>query len=366
MHSSEKTAFRTGETRIVTVSGTNRDMGRQLGEECRPGIGEALDLVASEASRIAPLDQARERALAYLPSILQDAPHLADELEGLAEGAGIPLADALLLQLRFEAVGFDGRGGDGCSSLAVRGTDGHMVTGQNVDTVEDHVRLGLVVRMVPANGPSILMYTYYPGMIGYLGFNSHGVSVFGNALLSPGWRIGFPRYLVCRLALEQRSARAAEARIRALRRASTINLLLTDGTGDIRDLEQTVDRVETIEPEGDRLFHTNHYLCDALKADERLLAILPDSEARYEAGRKLLDDIDAAGDLVAAAKDVLRDHHNYPSSICRHRAKVSEYDGDQWMTVASLVAEPSAGRLHVCFGPPCQGRYRTFAMTPAA
>ncbi|MCG8440982.1 MAG: C45 family peptidase [Caulobacterales bacterium] len=359
-------SFEPGRTRLVTVRGSNREMGRQLGETCRVGVEEALALVHSEVGRIGPLSAAREKALAYAPVIEAVAPHLTEEITGLAEGAGISEADALLLQLRFEATGFDGRGGDGCSSFAVRGANGEVVTGQNVDTVEEHIRLGLIVHMVPDDGPDILMYTYYPGMIGYLGFNSHGVSVFGNALLSPGWRIGFPRYLSCRLALEQSTAAAAEAKIRGLRRASTINLLLTDASGDIRNLEQTVDEVATLTPQADRFFHTNHYLHPPFEREERLLAILPDSTARYAAGSKAINAIEADGDMVAGAKALLRNHDNYPSGICRHRAEVSTYDGDQWMTIASLIAEPAAGRLHAYFGPPCEGEYAIFNLPACA
>lgn len=354
-------SFRVGETRRVCVSGSNRQMGEQLGEACRPGIAEALALVHGEMEKIGPITHFRARAQAYVSAIEKVAPYLVEEIRGLARGAAVPFEDALLLQLRFEAVGFDGRGGDGCSSFAIKRADGHVFTGQNVDTVEEHCRLGTVVEMRPDDGPDMLFYAYYPGMIGYLGINSEGLSVFGNALLSDGWRVGFPRYLSCRLALEQKTAAKAEETIRGLERASTINLLFTDPSGDIRNLEQTVDEVETLTAEDGRLFHTNHYVCERFRGDERLLDILPDSTVRRAQGAARLEEIDVGeDDLFEQVKSVLKDHQNHPSSICRHRAETSRYDSDQWMTVASLVADPAAGRVDVAFGPPCETDYQTF------
>ncbi len=351
--------------RFVSVGGSHAEIGYQLGRECRDGIGLALQHVSEEISNFTTLEEAKDRAEKYLPYIERDAGHMVEELEGLADGAGIAMAEALMLQLRFELVGFDGRGGEGCSSFAIV-DGGQRSTGQNVDAPSWHKALGMVLEIRTPDGPDLLMYNYYPGMIGYLGINSAGLSVFGNAVVSPGWRIGFPRYLAVRLALEQETVAAAEAEIRQLHRASTINLVITDNAGTIRDLELDVEEVGALDPVNGRLFHTNHYLCEALVEKERLLPLIPDTVDRLRVGKERLDAISLADpnvDVVATMRELLADHSIGPSSICRHKAEVSQYDGDQWESIGSIIAEPDHGRMNVCFGNPCELVYEEFSFT---
>lgn len=349
-------------SRLISVSGSHADIGFGIGSQCRDAIGQSLALVSDEVTRFTSLDQARAKAEKYIPHIQSSAPHLVDELQGLADGAGITVADALLLQLRFEIVGFDGRGGEGCSSFAAN-QNGHRVTGQNVDAPAAHKALGMMLKIKPDSGPAMLMYNYYAGMIGYIGINSRGLSVFGNALLAPGWRIGFPRYLLMRLALEQSSVAEVERVVGGLYRASTINLMLSDAAGRISDMELAVDDMAVLRPDGDRLFHSNHYLSASLRPQECLLPLLPDSAERYRCGRALIDKVDFSrrgGELIEEVKTLLSDHSHYPTSICRHRAAVSRYDADQWESVASIIAEPDAGCMHVCFGNPCELEYESY------
>jgi isopenicillin-N N-acyltransferase-like protein len=49
---------------------------------------------------------------------------------------------------------------------------------------------------------------------------------------------------------------------------------------------------------------------------------------------------------------LLADHDGFPPSICRHEPGFA--------TIASLVAEPDHGRLHVTLGNPCQNPAVTY------
>ena len=343
--------------RVIELRGTHREMGRQLGEAFRPMISASVDHVLSELGDKMSPAEARRKATHYLPFVEDEAPYLIDEIRGVSEGSGMSLEDILLLQLRFEVVGYEG-GVEGCSSLVLR-NGRNRVTGQNVDTVDFHVAAGVVVKMMPNEGPGFTMYTYYPGLLGYIGMNEWGMTVFGNAVLAGDWRVGYPRYFLFRLALEQRTVAAAEEKIRRLHRASCINMLLTDDAGDVADLEVTARHVATIRPEGS-FFHSNHFISDELRDQEKLLPLIPDSRSRLRRGNELVQAVDRDGrdDLLDAAKAILRDHHNPPSSICRHKAEKSAYGTDQWISVASVIAEPAERRLHVAFGNPCENDYR--------
>lgn len=353
---------------LIELAGTAVQMGEQLGEQRREEVHAAVALVLDELSQVARIDDARRSARAYLEPIGAIAPRYVDEIRGLARGARISLEDALLLQLRFEAVGYDaGRSrplslAEGCSAFAMRAADARL-TGQNVDIPPAHVGMGQIVRMRPTEGPELLFYTYYAGLLGYLGINSEGLSVFGNALLSPGWRVGFPRYFVLRLALEQRTVADVERMLRSVRRASTINLLVTDRTGAMADFELTVDDCERLGPEDGCVFHTNHYLAERFAEDERLLDILPDSPKRYAAGRAALTaSANAQRAPFERAKALLTDHTHLPGSICRHAPEHPATVAESWVTVASLIAMPDDGVLYATRGNPCRQEYARYAL----
>ncbi len=352
-------------SRFLEVAGTHLEIGRGIGEHFRDSIRQSLDRVAQEIAARTPVDSARLAATAYVPEIKGVAPHLIDEIDGVAQGAGIDFADALILQLRFDLVGFDmDHGCNGCSSFAIADA-GVRLSGQNVDAPPWHKDSGCVVAIHPPNGPSLLMYTYYPGMIGYVGINSAGLSVFGNALLSAGWRVGVPRYLLVRLALEQTTVEHAHKALREIHRGSSINLLLTDSGGSIVDLEVDVDDIGVVTPTRSRLFHTNHYVTKSLCGRDRSADILPDSVPRLNTGTRLLQNVRADSGKASAVAQIaalLSDHSDGPASICRHAAADIERPADGWESVASIVADPDDGVMHVSFDNPCRQRYRAFSL----
>jgi isopenicillin-N N-acyltransferase-like protein len=51
---------------------------------------------------------------------------------------------------------------------------------------------------------------------------------------------------------------------------------------------------------------------------------------------------------------MLADHDGYPVSICRHESRLK--------SIASLVAEPDQGRLHVAVGNPCEHEFVTYQL----
>jgi isopenicillin-N N-acyltransferase-like protein len=342
--------------RVVTVEGGHSEMGRQLGEQCRERISEVLDFIDREM----PLSSAaaEESVDRYWPFIAAHAPHLIDELHGLAEGAGIPRWRALLIQIRFELVGYEGISLDGCTSFAIRSGE-RRLTGQNVDTTGALADMAIVLRMKPAQGPAKLMYTYFPGMIGYLGINALGLTCFANAVVSPGWRPGFPRYLLLRHMLEQRTVAEARQAVESIHRASSINAMLSDADGAITDLEIDVHDVVALDESDGCLAHSNHYRSAELRPRERLLQHLPDSATRLEAMEGELARLRAAGGTpgLGDVQDALRNHQGHPTSVCRHEIPDGATDLERSRTIASLIAEPEAGRMHVCFGNPCERDY---------
>lgn len=341
---------------IYRAQGTHRELGRQHGEQAAPQIKAHLDYLASSAKLSAAAVQ--RRALRFEPLFTQHSPHLVEEIRGLAEGARIPFAGALAVNIRGE-IGQIRE--EGCTAYAVRQQrqSREILIGQNSDMTADVPPLAYILHLKPAGGkPEVMMWTF-GGMIGYHGINSAGVGHFANALGGgPASRFGMPHYPVKRLMLECRSSAEVIALLERVPLASNGNYVLCDSAGFL-DIEATTAGPEVLPDEGKGyLAHTNHYVCSRYARKENFDKSWPDSFPRLDRMNRLLESAAAseAGVSVDDLKKFLADHHGQPTAICRHDHRAS-------VTVASIVAEPGHRRMHVAVGNPCENRFVTYSMS---
>jgi isopenicillin-N N-acyltransferase-like protein len=62
---------------------------------------------------------------------------------------------------------------------------------------------------------------------------------------------------------------------------------------------------------------------------------------------------------VKTLQKILRDHVNYPDSICNHA--VDDFDPlDREKTITSLVMDLTSQQMYVCWGNPCINTYHTY------
>jgi isopenicillin-N N-acyltransferase-like protein len=338
---------------LFRAAGSYRELGRQHGEQ-------ATDKINSHVTRIAAMggysrDQLRDRALAFRPLFEEYCPHLFEEIQGLAEGARISLAEALAVNirdpLRLAAP-------EGCTSFAIgrRGTSQHQIlAGKNADMDPSIFPLGYMLHLKPVNKLEVLMWTF-GGMIGYHGMNSVGVAEFDNALFGDGppGRWGMPHYPLKRLMLECDHVDQIVRLYKTIPMAANANYAVCDGRGNILDIEATTAGPEILRDNGAGfLAHTNHYVSPRYPDHGDFPTDFKDSFSRLERMNSLIHT--RFGSLaVDDFKKFLSDHRGYPTSICRH-------NGDS-LTVASPIAEPAEGRMHVTFGNPCEADYVTYSM----
>lgn len=352
---------------LVRVSGGPYERGRQHGRACGDLIRrypEVLLEVISLEGRWRALDRAsapgkREdllsRAMTFLPAMEAFAPHLVEEIRGIADGAKISFAEALLVNVRAEVMGV-AASEDLCTAFALgreATSDGTILSGQNLDQHPANRDLMIVLHVEPDQGPAILMCTF-AGLVGYPGVNSLGVSLVQNALSTHDWRRdGMPHYLLKRVLLEQRDVRSCTAVATQARVCSSQNYVITDRSDALCDLELTPNRFAIIDDKRGIVVHANHFCSPVLAPEEALLPNIPNStlrQSRMEAlltehrGEITLDQIEAA----------LADHEGWPTSICRHESNVE--------TIASLIAEPDQGRLHVAAGNACNTEFVAYSL----
>src|SRR5687768_14405979 len=85
---------------FFAARGEHRELGRWHGEQCREQLRGFLDYIGSLLRLSRP--QLRDRASRFLPLFDTHCPHLVEEIRGLAEGADVPFAEALAMQIRAE------------------------------------------------------------------------------------------------------------------------------------------------------------------------------------------------------------------------------------------------------------------------
>jgi len=351
---------------FYTASGSPHELGRQHGEQA----GRQIDRFLNYQARVLNIDRdgLRARALRFRGLLEETCPHLFEEVGGLAEGAGLPLGDALASQFRGELAQVSE---GACTAFAVApgGTaDGKTLIGQNSDNPPELVNFGYVLRLRPEAGPALMMWTF-GGMIGYHGFNEHGVAHFANSLGGgPGWKLALSHYPLKRMILEQRSVDDVVRLMRSVPVCSNGNYVLGDGSGAIADVELTSDGPELID-NGQQGFvaHANHYLCTRYASNENHQQSVPDSFSRQTRIEELIR-AKLGSVTLEDTKTFLRDHAGKPTGICRH-----SHDGENHSmldnsgkTVASLIAEPASGSLHLSCGNPCENEFVTYSLHDAA
>lgn len=186
---------------LFEARGTHRELGRQHGEPCRERLLAFVDYLG----RILKLSKGElhTRARRFLPLFERHCPHLVEEIHGLAEGAGVPFAEALAVQIRGELGPMND---ESCTTFVVsaRGTaSSEILIGQNGDVEPEFEDFAYVFRLRPVDKPAVLMWTF-GGQIGYHGINTAGVAHFANSLGGgPAWKFGLPHYPFKRMMLEQ-------------------------------------------------------------------------------------------------------------------------------------------------------------------
>lgn len=347
---------------LFEASGDPSELGRQHGEQASEQIHGYLDFLA-ESLRLSR-EQLRQRAMLFQPLFEKFCPDLFLEAAGLADGAKLKLADALVAQMRGELAQVSD---EACTTFAIGpgGTaSGGTFVGQTSDNPPELERFGYVLRLRPTNKPTLLMWTF-GGMLGYHGINEHGVSHFANALGGgPDWKFALSHYPLKRLIFEQTSLNGVLQLMREFPVCSNGNYMLADGSGAFLDVELTSDGPFVLDSQDHFLVHSNHYLCPDFACDANFRQSVPDSFPRLDRMRALIKSRFGSITLAEMQK-LLGDHDGHPVSICRHSHTGPEGPmlGPSGKTVAALIAEPEQRRLHVALGNPCENPFVTYSVT---
>jgi len=272
---------------VLHVKGSPYEMGYQNGFLLKDSIRTLIQYIIQE--RILngySYDYLVNCAQAMEPHIPQE---YIEEMEGLADGAGMNYTDVLLAQIigdiKFYGTGWNGTG---CSGFVVFGNatmDGHLYHGRSFDSsIPPDEPVGLITVYAPENGNAFVNAGYF-GLIGvHTGMNKKGITLENNISSSNDKTLdGMPISFILRKVL-QYSNNLTEAIdiICQTDRTTGHHILLGDGKNlnacavEISDNYCKVfwagDPAENIEPHYSILNavrRTNHYVDPELATTQR-------------------------------------------------------------------------------------------------
>jgi isopenicillin-N N-acyltransferase-like protein len=339
---------------LVQARGTHHEVGLQVGQACQAGIQKTLGGLREELPEGVTWEQMLQQSARYLEFSRQVYTGYVEELEGIAEGAGVPF-DEVFLSMCEEL--WEKAAWRGCTDMAARGRatkDGSTLIAHTNDLLpqaEEHL---VLLKVQAGDEPEFLGIS--PGGIAIsAGFNAAGISLTGNQLDSNDIRPGVPRLLVVRAILASRHLSEAMDHCLLPQRASSYNNVLADTSGEVYSMEGSATDCEPLYIQGDILAHTNHYLSPAMRRFEADRADIGNSVLRYNRAMRLLRE--NYGELTPERfQELLADHAGYPTSICKH--------GTETVTVFSMVIQLENLRAWIGGGRACEAEYVEYQLEP--
>jgi isopenicillin-N N-acyltransferase-like protein len=367
-----------GSLEVLILEGPPKKRGQIHGEGLRAKIQKNISLWKESVQKSTGMKPDAYiaqfmRDTDFLPAIKKWTPALLEEVEGLAEGAGIDfdtmyayqLGDEHYWYIRNKRLGVPISPAAGCSALGVsKEGDRFPLLAQNMD-IESYY-----------DGTQTLLHIKYPGssleslvftIAGYLaltGLNNRPLGICCNTLLQLNYSPdGLPVAYIVRAVLEKSNLKEAGEFLRGIKHASGQNYTIGDAQG-VAAFEGSANKVSQFIPfQGStRVYHTNHPLAnDDQSVYQEIMKKSPpqkkdsgqsNSEVRFDFLAKKLAD-PSRTITVEMIKSILGSDE---VPICFRNKP-----GDDGMTFGCLIMELSPHPvLHLSPGPPCDTEFQTF------
>jgi isopenicillin-N N-acyltransferase like protein len=358
----------------VRVAGTAYERGRQYGAQARDRAHLSVQAYGRVFAHYTgwDWDQVRRVAAGFEAPIAAFRPAYLEEMRGIADGAGLDLADVLAINVRTEVM-FAAKARQAplaartpqppaeCSAFAVvhgPAQSGRTLIGQNWDWLL-HCTQTLVVLEVRQEGAPDFVTVVEAGLLAKAGLNAAGLGLVTNALVTEAdvGAPGLPYHVLLRAILDCATVTEALMVLQAGPRSSSANYLIAHASGAAVDVEAApgdFTRLYPLFPDHGVLLHTNHFLSPRLHPVDVSLWAMPSSAVRLQ---RLRAGTGQPGPLTLdGLRALLADHADHPHSICSH-PDPADHPCEQGATIASVLMDPNAGCLWLAAGNPCQAPY---------
>ncbi len=219
---------------MLVLQGGSRELGRQQGAALRSQIhanvaallGDFLTGTKGPPREVIRAWQARLRAFCF-----DHWPDLPDEIAGIAEGAGLEVELAELLS--FRAWQYEVYHAGSCSSFALPGAGGKILTG---GTLDDPRFLYTAAQVQPTRGLRYLSFPLAGTVWANRGMNESGLALGISSLICPGVRFDLERLVPVDLVFRdilQFCSTVADVEARCRKFSFFCNLVAVDRHGGV-------------------------------------------------------------------------------------------------------------------------------------
>lgn len=350
---------------VFELSGTPYEIGYQHGKETRGRVMRSLNTYQAMFEDFSGITwgSAKERAKEFLEPVGRYDPDLIEEMQGVADGAGLDFLDILTLNSRSELILQGTEGPDGCTSAAIakeRAKDACALLGQNWEWKTCQRAACVILRIRQKNKPDIFMITE-AGIIGKIGMNSAGIAVCLNAMSADKKPAGLPLHIALRGILNSTLLGEAVCAAGREKLACCAFFMVGSKSGEVIGIEVGPDDFDVLYPKNCVIAHTNHFVSPRLAGFKDTLKLkFPDTYARGGRADKLLSAVEGsvgAEDL----KRVFTDHAGYPDSLCRHD-DLRDPEGLRFGEVFSVIFHLGTGEIEIAAGEPCRNPYKIYSL----
>ena len=280
------------------------------------------------------------------------APEAAEEIRGIADGAGRSPEELASVNARTELLAIaNPTGVDECSSVVVLPPDGTTLAVQTWDWYDAMDDNWLHWTIPFPDGRRIDTVTEY-GVLAKIGVSSRGVGVLFNMLhhRSDGeQRIGYPVHLLSRQLLETAGSVKEAVELLGTAEVSASTSLTVMDAHDAASVELFPGRPGVLEPKDGVLVRTNHFVTEPAREGCLAAGIGPGSALRRDV---LLKTLAAAPPTTADEVLATMNHHAQVGGVCAHPDTTLD-PVLQHSTLATVVLDVDAGTLDVTAGGPC-------------
>jgi len=354
----------------LILQGSAKEIGRQHGSQASDQVMQSLETYEKLFYGYKKLTwkQAREVALQHVNAIEKLDHQLIEEMEGVAEGAGVDFEDILALNARSEIALADYHGSnfsDGCTAIAITSPlIEETIIGQNWDWKAQQKNSLVLLEIHKPSKPIVKIVTE-GGMIGKIGFNSNGLGVCFNALLTNKCSDTIPIHIGLRAVLDSYSLSEAISKIKGGNIAAAASYLIgyddQKGNGIAVNVEVSPVGIDLVGENDGRLVHTNHLLSHSLKKNgltDMNEFIFEDSMLRKKRAEQLISRkiMNKEPLNMDAFKEWFSDQFNAPNSI-NHFENEFVPEHRRMETVFSIIMNLSKRKMLLCIGKPSESFY---------
>lgn len=358
--------------KVIRMSGTDFDAGVAYGRQAADEIRTSVDRYAAIFANVGrgSWSDVQRQALAYRDVIAAHAPDSLEQMEGIADGAGLELGDILALNVRSELMfgaGIAALLEDGCTSVAIapeRSASGHAILAQNWDWTETAAESVVLLVREGDTRPGYIALVE-AGLLSKTGMNTAGYGLCTNTLVSLSDTAdpsGLPYHVFLHQLLQMTRVSDALQYLYSFPRALSANYLVMNADGSVLDIETRAggpDGVAALTVDDGTITHTNHFRDDRLALTDRRVRESSHTVVRLDRINRRLA---AVGEKIGPddVLDSLRDHANHPLSVCLH-GDPRKPEVERTGTLATVLYDLETGDASIAVGNPCESEFVTFS-----